>query len=89
MTSEIVPEGLVRGTGRVAVSCRANVRLVAAPAGSTIAERAATARVFVEADRPPTGPRSAGRSWAPIWRAGWRACCRRRRALARPAICGP
>ena len=39
--------------------------------------------------RLPTGRRSAGRSWARIWRAGWRACCRRRRAPARPAICGP
>jgi hypothetical protein len=55
VTSEVVPEGLVRGTGRVAVSCRANVRLVAAPAGSTITERAATARVFVEADRAADG----------------------------------
>ena len=45
----------MRGTGRVAVSCRANVRLVAAPAGSTIAERAATARVFVEADKAADG----------------------------------
>ena len=55
VTSEVVPEGLVRGTGRVAVSCRANVRLVAAPAGSTIAERAATARVFVEAEKAADG----------------------------------
>ena len=55
VTSEVVPEGLVRGTGRVAVSCRANVRLVAAPAGSTVAERAATARVFVEADKAADG----------------------------------
>jgi len=55
VTSEVVPEGLVRGTGRVAVSCRASVRLVAAPAGSTVAERAATARVFVEADKAADG----------------------------------
>jgi hypothetical protein len=55
VTSETVPEGLVRGTGRVAVSCRANVRLVAAPAGNTVAERAATARVFVEADKAGDG----------------------------------
>ena len=47
VTSEVTREGMVRGTGRVAVACRANVRLVAAPAGSTVAERAATARVFV------------------------------------------
>ena len=90
VTAEVVPEGLVRGTGRVAVSCRANVRLVAAPAGSTIAERAATARVFVEADKAADGrgavPR---RSWAPSWRAGWRARCRRRPAPARRAICAP
>jgi hypothetical protein len=39
----------------VAVSCRANVRLLAAPAGNTVAERAATARVFVEADKAADG----------------------------------
>ena len=55
VTSDIVPEGMVRGTGRVAVSCRANVRLVAAPAGSTVADRAATARVFVDADKSADG----------------------------------
>jgi hypothetical protein len=55
VTSDVVPEGLVRGTGRVAVSCRANVRLVAAPAGSTVAERTATARVFVDADKAGEG----------------------------------
>jgi hypothetical protein len=55
VTSEIVPEGVVRGTGRVAVSCRANVRLVAAPTGSTVAERAATARVFVDAEKAADG----------------------------------
>jgi hypothetical protein len=51
VTAEVLPEGLVRGTGRIAVACRANVRLVAAPAGNTLGERAATARVFVEADK--------------------------------------
>ena len=55
VTAEVAPEGMVRGTGRVAVACRANVRLVAAPAGSTVAERAATARVFVEADKADDG----------------------------------
>ncbi len=55
VTSEVVPEGMVRGTGRVAISCRANVRLVAAPAGSTVAERAATARVFVDAEKAADG----------------------------------
>jgi hypothetical protein len=45
----------VRGTGRVAVSCRANVRLVAAPAGGAVADRAATARVFVDADKAADG----------------------------------
>jgi len=55
VTAETVPEGLVRGTGRVAVSCRANVRLLAAPAGNTVAERAATARVFVEAEKAGDG----------------------------------
>ena len=55
VTSEVTPEGMVRGTGRVAVACRANVRLVAAPAGSTVAERAATARVFVDADKADDG----------------------------------
>jgi len=56
VTAEVMPEGIVRGTGRVAVACRANVRLVAAPAGSTVAERAATARVFVDADKASDGP---------------------------------
>ena len=55
VTSEVMPEGIVRGTGRVAISCRANVRLVAAPAGSTVAERAATARVFVVAEKASDG----------------------------------
>jgi hypothetical protein len=55
VTEETVPEGLVRGTGRVAVSCRANVRLLAVPAGSTLAERAATARVFVETEKAADG----------------------------------
>ena len=55
VTSEVVPEGMVRGTGRVAVSCRANVRLVAVPAGGTVADRAATARVFVDADKAVDG----------------------------------
>jgi hypothetical protein len=55
VTAEVVPEGMVRGTGRLAVSCRANVRVVAAPAGNTVAERAATARVFVDADKAADG----------------------------------
>jgi hypothetical protein len=55
VTSEVTREGLVRGTGRIAVACRANVRLVAAPAGSAVAERAATARVFVDADKADDG----------------------------------
>jgi hypothetical protein len=56
VTAEVVPEGLVRGTGRVSVACRANARLVAAPAGGTVAERAATARVFVDAEKAADGP---------------------------------
>jgi hypothetical protein len=55
VTAEMVPEGMVRGTGRVAISCRANVRLVTAPAGGNVAERAATARVFVEAEKAADG----------------------------------
>jgi len=55
VTAEVASEGMVRGTGRVAVACRANVRLVAAPAGGTVAERTATARVFVEADKADDG----------------------------------
>ena len=55
VTAEIVPEGMVRGTGRVAIACRANARLVTAPAGSTVAERAATARVFVDAEKSGDG----------------------------------
>ena len=89
VTAEVVPEGLVRGTGRVAVSCRANVRLVAAPAGSTIAERAATARVFVEAEKAADGAAqcrdAAGRR--PRGPAGGRGCRRRRGRRRRPAIC--
>lgn len=56
VTADVAPEGLVRGTGRIAISCRATARLVAAPAGNTVAERAATARVFVEADKASEGP---------------------------------
>jgi hypothetical protein len=55
VTADVAPEGLVRGTGRIAVSCHATARLVAAPAGNTVAERAATARVFVEADKAADG----------------------------------
>src|SRR5262249_44842031 len=55
VSGELLPEGLVRGTGRISVSCRANARLLAAPAGGTVAERAATARVFVDADKPADG----------------------------------
>jgi hypothetical protein len=56
VTAEVVPEGMVRGTGRVAVACRANVRLIAAPAGAMVADRAATARVFVDAEKAADGP---------------------------------
>jgi hypothetical protein len=56
VTAEVLPEGMVRGTGRVAVSCRANVRLFAAPVGGAVGERAATARVFVDADKAGEGP---------------------------------
>jgi hypothetical protein len=55
VTAEVMPEGLVRGTGRIAVACHANVRLVGAPAGNTLGERAATARVFVDADKAADG----------------------------------
>jgi hypothetical protein len=56
VSAEVLPEGLVRGTGRVSVACRANARVVAAPAGGKLADRAATARVFVEADKAADGP---------------------------------
>ena len=56
VTADGNAEGLVRGTGRVAFSCRANARLIAAPAGSTLGERAATARVFVDVDKAADGP---------------------------------
>jgi len=56
VSAELVSEGAVRGTGRIAISCRANVRLLAVPAGNTVAERAATARVFVDAEKAADGP---------------------------------
>jgi hypothetical protein len=49
---EMTPEGPVRGTGRTAWSCRANAHVVAAGSGSGAAERTASARVFVEGNKP-------------------------------------
>ena len=49
---EMTPEGAVRGTGRTAWSCRVVARVVAAGSGSGAAERTATARVFVEGNKP-------------------------------------
>jgi hypothetical protein len=49
---EMTPEGQVRGTGRNAWSCRAVARVVAAGNGGAAAERTATARVFVEGNKP-------------------------------------
>jgi len=56
VTAEGGAEGIVRGTGRVAYSCRASARLVAAPAGAKLGDRAATARVFVDAEKAADGP---------------------------------
>ena len=46
-------EGAVRGTGKVALACQGKARLIAASGGRVLAERAASARVFV--DRPEAG----------------------------------
>jgi len=48
VSATLTDEGAVRGTDRVATSCRATARLIAAPSGATLGERAATARVFTE-----------------------------------------
>ncbi len=53
VSAAVTDEGSVRGTGRVAISCRATARLLAAPSGAPLGERTATARVFT--DRADTG----------------------------------
>ena len=54
VSATLTDEGALRGTGRVATSCRATARLLAAPSGAPLGERTATARVFT--DRADTGP---------------------------------
>ncbi len=49
---DMTSEGPVRGTGRSSWSCRAVARVVAAGSGGAPAERTATTRVFVEANKP-------------------------------------
>ena len=53
VSASLTDEGALRGTGRVATSCRATARLLAAPSGAPLGERTATARVFT--DRADTG----------------------------------
>jgi hypothetical protein len=55
VVASIADEGMVRGTGKLATACRATVRLLAAPSGAALGERAASVRVFnehPEAGRP-------------------------------------
>jgi hypothetical protein len=55
VVASVADEGMVRGTGKVATACRATVRLLAAPSGAALGERAASVRVFnehPEAGRP-------------------------------------
>ena len=53
VAASVEDEGPLRGTGRVAIACRATVRLYAAPAASPMGERQAATRVF--ADEPAAG----------------------------------
>jgi hypothetical protein len=53
VSATLTDEGALRGTGRVATSCRATARLLAAPSGAPLGERTATARVFT--DRADSG----------------------------------
>jgi len=46
VVASVADEGMVRGTGKVATACRATVRLLAAPSGAALGERAANVRVF-------------------------------------------
>jgi hypothetical protein len=55
VSATLTDEGDVRGTGQVATSCRASARLMAAPSGSALGERAATARVFADRAEPGRG----------------------------------
>jgi hypothetical protein len=48
VAASVDDEGPLRGTGRVAVACRATARLYAAPAASPMGERQAATRVFAE-----------------------------------------
>jgi hypothetical protein len=50
VTSQAHDEGPVRGTGKVAASCRVSVRVVAVASGLPIAEQAATPRAFADRD---------------------------------------
>jgi hypothetical protein len=53
VTAAVEDEGALRGTGRVAVACRAAVRIYGPPAATPAGERQAATRVFVE--DPATG----------------------------------
>ena len=48
VNAEIADEGVVRGTGRVAVSCHATARVTGTAPGSRPVERSGQARVFVD-----------------------------------------
>ena len=48
VAASVEDEGPLRGTGRVAIACRATARLYAAPAASPLGERQAATRVFAE-----------------------------------------
>jgi hypothetical protein len=53
VSASLTDEGAVRGTARVATSCRATARLIAAPSGAILGDRVSTARVFT--DRTDSG----------------------------------
>ena len=48
VAASVADEGMVRGTGKLATACQATVRLLAAPSGAALGERAASVRVFNE-----------------------------------------
>jgi hypothetical protein len=50
VTAEVAPEGAVRGTAKVAASCRVRARVVAVASGLPIADQTAAPRVFADSD---------------------------------------
>jgi hypothetical protein len=55
VTAAATAEGPVRGTGKVAVSCRISARVVAAPSGLAVADQEAAPRAFGDAEEPARG----------------------------------